>query len=112
MLIRGGESWALIWIFTVISSLCKAAPSLLQNCKNRVVQLKRSSLAHLEQTEKATIPHTLLSLKQLKLPDFHVDAAFEGAKKFVFKQNYQTYNMITWCPHELATSVLILSKSI
>ena len=72
-----------IGIFTVpvISSLCTAAPSLLQNWKNRVVQLKRSSLALLEQTEKATIPHPLLSLKQLKLPDFHVDAAFEGAKK-------------------------------
>ena len=81
MLTQSGGSWALIGIFTVISSMCTAAPSLLQNCKNRVVQLKRSSLALLEQTEKATIPHTLLSLKQLKLPDFNVDAAFEGAKK-------------------------------
>ena len=90
MLTQSGGSWALIGIFMVISSQCTAAPSLLQNWKNRVVQLKRSSLALLEQTEKATIPHTLLSLKQLKLPDFHVDANL-----IVFKQNYQTYNRIT-----------------
>ena len=56
---------------------------------------------------------------QLKLPDFHVDAAFEGAKKIAFKQNYQTYNMITklihvdiksWCRHELAANVLIRKR--
>lgn len=110
MLTQSGGNWALIGIFTVISSMCTAAPSLLQNWKNRVVQLKRSSIALLEQTEKATIPHPLLSLKQLKLPDFHVDAAFDGAKKIVFKQNYQTYNMITWCPHELDANVLIKKR--
>ena len=80
VLIQSGGSWALIGIFTVISSLCTAAPSLLQNWKNRVDQLKRSSLVLLEQLRKPPFL-TLLSIKQLKLPDFHVDAAFDGAKK-------------------------------